>query len=115
MKEELQRRIGQGIRELFDVATKVELTRPEEQYGDYATNVALQLAGKLGRNPREVADELANKLRGELTEQINEVTVAGPGFINLRLSDQALIAKMDEKPARNNEGQTVVAEYSDPN
>jgi arginyl-tRNA synthetase len=57
-------------------------------HGDYATNIALQLAKIAGRPPRELAEELAGKLRA--TGGIAEVEVAGPGFLNLRLAQGSL-------------------------
>ena len=64
----------------------VELTRPPEtQHGDYATNVALRLAGERRQPPREVANELAAKIRAH--DGIASVEVAGPGFLNLTVDD----------------------------
>lgn len=106
-------KISQIIHELLGVDAEVVLTRPEEQFGDWATNVALQLAKPLGRNPREIAEEVADRLRE--TGEYDEVSVAGPGFINLRLSDEALIQATEATPARSLQGKTVLVEYSDPN
>ena len=53
----------------------VEFSRPDPKFGDYAINVALQLAGPLGKNPREIAEQIAEKLRGEA--DFAEVSVAG--------------------------------------
>ena len=64
----------------------VELERPaDERHGDYATNVALRLAGARRRPPREVADELAARVAA--LDGIASVEVAGPGFLNLRVDD----------------------------
>lgn len=115
MKAELELRVARACKELFEVDIAVELTRPEEQFGDYSTNVALQLAKQLGKAPREVADTLAAKLRDELAEQVSEISVAGPGFLNLKLNDKALTASLKLEPQQSLAGQTVVAEYSDPN
>ncbi|MDB5168755.1 MAG: argS [Candidatus Saccharibacteria bacterium] len=101
--------------QLFGQDVAIELTRPEEQFGDYATNVALQLAGRLQRNPREVAEELAAKLREVLKDKLQEVSVAGPGFINLRFNDAALLEAAAQHPERSLLGKNIVAEYSDPN
>ncbi len=115
----MEAKLTQIVRELFDVDTDVKLTRPEAEFGDYATNVALQIAGKVSRNPREVAEEIAAKLR-ELNN-ITEVTVAGPGFINIRLSARVLFENLQEiwtLTYGNNEdgkGKTVVVEYPSPN
>ena len=115
MKATLEKRIAEVCKELFGTEADIELTRPEEQFGDYATNVALQLSKQLGKNPREIAETLAVKLREMLAQQISNITVAGPGFINLKLADQALMDMLDAKPHQTLTGQTVVAEYSDPN
>ena len=95
------------------VGAPVSVTRPEPQFGDFATNVAMQLAGQQGGSPREIAEDIANKLRQQ--PEITEVTVAGPGFINIHLSDTALIQALQAQPAQTLAGQTVLAEYSDPN
>jgi arginyl-tRNA synthetase len=115
MKQELEQKVAAAIKALFEADVAVELTRPEEQYGDYATNVALQLAKPLGKPPREIAEALAAKLKEGLAEQVSEVTVAGPGFINLTLSDKALLKAAEAEPAKSLAGKVVVAEYSDPN
>lgn len=106
------------IKNVFGVDVAAELTRPDAQFGDYATNVALQLAGRLQRNPREVAEELASKLREELGDRTREVTVAGPGFINIVLSDKMLAEQAAAAPTakpQTYKDKVVVAEYSDPN
>ncbi|NEB74218.1 hypothetical protein G3I40_03020, partial [Streptomyces sp. SID14478] len=61
----------------------VERPRPGGR-GDYATNVALQLAGPAGRPPRQVADILSRRLAD--SPGIAAVDVTGPGFLNLTLS-----------------------------
>lgn len=111
--------LAQSIKTLFDVDVTPVITRPEPAFGDYASNVALQLAGRLGRPPREVAEELAAALRD--SGEFAEVSVAGPGFINIRLSDARLqesLARMtDPRYGSSNlySGKTVITEYSDPN
>jgi arginyl-tRNA synthetase len=71
-----------------DVPESVTVERPKNKdHGDYATNAALQLAKPAGRQPREVAELLAVRLRDH--PGIEAVDVAGPGFLNLRLSQAA--------------------------
>jgi arginyl-tRNA synthetase len=115
MKSELEQAIASAVKTLFDAVIAVELTRPDEQFGDFATNVALQLSKQLGKNPREIADTLADKLRSDLSEQVSEVSVAGPGFLNLKLTDAALAAGLNTEPTKTHAGQTILVEYSDPN
>lgn len=105
--------ISTVIRDLYDTDVEVALTRPEAQFGDYSTNVALQLAKPLGRSPRDIATEVAGKL--EAMDSIAKIDVAGPGFINLWLSASALMDDAERAPATPLAGTTVVAEYSDPN
>lgn len=109
----MDQKISAVIRDLFGTVVPVIITRPEPRFGDFATNVALQLAGPLGRSPREVAGQIAAKLQG--SGEFAGVDVAGPGFINLRLTDAALIEAAMEPPARTLEGKTILVEYSDPN
>lgn len=89
------------------------ITRPDPQFGDYTTNVALQLAKPLGMNPRAIAERLATRL-SEL-DDIREATIAGPGFINLRVSDQALLAAVHEVPVHTRTDQPIVIETNNPN
>jgi arginyl-tRNA synthetase len=64
----------------------VELERPSEaEHGDYATNAALKLAGARREAPREVAAELA--ARAAALPHVERAEIAGPGFVNLFLSD----------------------------
>ena len=72
----------------FAVPETVVVERPKNRdHGDWATNVAMQLAGKNGINPRNFATEIASRL--EQVAGIEKVEVAGPGFINLFVSDAA--------------------------
>src|SRR5687767_9034410 len=89
--EEIREVLGKIIRQHFDVYLQPELSPTDEQFGDYATNVAMQLAGQLKRGPREIAEELLPLFLEALTPDVQEVTIAGPGFINIRLSDRKLL------------------------
>src|SRR5215207_2120025 len=66
----------------------IHVERPNDPaHGDFATNVALANARLLRRNPREVAENLVGALKAPF---VREAEVAGPGFINFRLSPEAL-------------------------
>ncbi|WP_034274261.1 arginine--tRNA ligase [Haloechinothrix halophila] len=66
----------------------VTIERPRNpEHGDYATNVALQVAKKVGMAPRELATALAERLAE--ADGIEAAEVAGPGFLNLRLAADA--------------------------
>lgn len=109
----MDKKIAQLVLDEFDVEADIKLTRPEPQFGDYATNIALQLAGKLGKSPREIAQQLASKLQA--TGEYEKVDVAGPGFINLTLTSQALLELTKREPLPKRAGQTVVIETNNPN
>lgn len=115
----MEEMITAHIRELFDADMSVVLTRPDPQFGDYATNVALQLAKPLGRNPREIAEQLADKLRE--SGMVSEVSVAGPGFINIRIAAGALFGQLEaqwsDSYGQNSDGagKTALVEYPSPN
>ncbi len=114
MRQELEAAVAVATKNLFDTDVSVELTRPDEQFGDYATNIAMQLAKQLGKNPREIAEAITEELQKH--DKIAEASIAGPGFINIRLTDTTLISQLrDSQIAQIYKGQQVVAEYSDPN
>jgi arginyl-tRNA synthetase len=60
---------------------------PRPEMGDYSTNAAMMLAGRLGRPPREIAAELAASIEAELGAALEKTEIAGPGFINLFLGN----------------------------
>ncbi len=65
------------------------LERPKQAgFGDYSTNAAMLLAPVAGAPPREVAERLGEFLREALGSRLERVEVAGPGFLNLVLSDE---------------------------
>lgn len=111
--------IAESVKKIFNRDVTVTVSRPDIQFGDYATNVALQLAKPLGKNPREVAEALAAELR--MTGEFSEVTIAGPGFINLRVSARSLANRLSASWSDNygentdGAGKTVVVEYPSPN
>jgi arginyl-tRNA synthetase len=64
------------------------LERPKRAgQGDYATNAAMLLAPALGEAPRAIAERLGEALHADLGDALAKVEIAGPGFVNLTLSD----------------------------
>lgn len=109
----MEKAIQSIVKDQFGVDVTVTLTRPDAEFGDYATNVALQLAGQIGKNPREIAELVVQKLLE--TNEFSDVQVAGPGFINLTLADSALLGLVKKEPIPSRAGQTVVIETNNPN
>jgi arginyl-tRNA synthetase len=70
-------------------ATEPTLERPPKaDLGDYSTNAAMLLAPALGTPPRDVAERLKAELEAELGAAAKRIEVAGPGFVNMFLSDR---------------------------
>jgi arginyl-tRNA synthetase len=113
--QEISEALKAAVKSLFDIDIEPELTRPDEQFGDYATNIALQIGAKLNKNPRQVAIALASKLHGR--PQIAEAGVAGPGFINIKLTDKAMAeaVKVATKLPAPLKGREILVEFGDPN
>lgn len=115
----MEKRLTHVISELYDIETTPQLTRPDPEFGDYASNIALQLAGRIGKSSRDIAEEIASKLRD--TGEFSEINVAGPGFINMRVSGvslaETLQANWSDSYGENQDGagKTVIVEYPSPN
>src|SRR6185437_10619580 len=91
-----------------------------DKFGDYQSNIAMGLAKQLKSNPRQVAEQIKGKL--ELGEIASETTIAGPGFINVRLNPNWLATQLKAIDTDTRLGislapspQTVVIDYSGPN
>ncbi len=109
----MEANIADIIERLYGIDTDVRLTRPEPQFGDYATSVALQLANKIGTSPKAIAEAIVAEMR--IDDRFDEMTVAGPGFINFRLKDAALVALIHQETLKPLKGKKILVEYSDPN
>ena len=73
-----------GFLNISDVSFVVE--HPSDlAHGDYATNVALVASKSLGKNPREVAEMIVSEIKTQNIQEISDITIAGPGFINFTL------------------------------
>ena len=116
-----EERLAGAVREAVRSAYGIELDgvhveRPNDPgHGDFATNVALANAKVFRRNPREVAESLVGALDAPF---VREAGVAGPGFINFRLSEEALwdevgalLREGDEYGRREASGDPVLLEF----
>ncbi|HEY1683859.1 MAG TPA: arginine--tRNA ligase [Tepidisphaeraceae bacterium] len=91
-----------------------------EQFGDYQSNAAMGLAKSLKKNPRAVAEEIKAKL--DLAHMASEVSIAGPGFINIRLNPTWLATQATSLASdpqigigKVSDPEIVVVDYSGPN
>ena len=123
IREQLSRIVGDALSEASGIAdcnpNVIEASRPE--FGDYQANGVMAAAGRCGRKPRELAGAAIAGMTDE-DGLVASAEVAGPGFINIRLNDQSLMARGNEVlhdprsliPA---DGQTqkIVVDHSSPN
>jgi arginyl-tRNA synthetase len=79
--------VSGGVIHELPAQLRVERSRRQGQ-GDYSTNAAMLLAPVLGESPREVAQRMAERLEELLGDDLERAEVAGPGFLNLFLSDR---------------------------
>lgn len=111
--ENYSRIIADAVRDVYGLDVEPEVTRPEAQFGDISSNIAMKLAGQLSKSPREIAEALAAEL--ETNEKVQSASVAGPGFLNITLTDRALLDATSVEAPKSLAGKRVLVEYSDPN
>lgn len=118
MREEIRQAILNALGEIGVEPVDFVVEHPAElSHGDYASNVALVAAKKVGKNPRDLAEEIS----AAITDY--EIEIAGPGFINFRLGRNffsekiAQANKLAENWGRSDilAGQKYLVEYTDPN
>jgi arginyl-tRNA synthetase len=81
-------RTARVLREGEASGPEPSLDRPRQpELGDYSSNAAMLLAAPLGEKPSDVAERLRAELEGVLGDGVDRIEVAGPGFVNLFLSD----------------------------
>lgn len=120
LKLQLERLFAASLQQLTglpDVPAQVARSK-NPQFGDYQVNGVMPVAKRLGRNPRELAQQLCQQT--PLGELASRVEVAGPGFINITLANSFLDQSLNERRSRPlvdaaERPLTVVIDYSSPN
>jgi arginyl-tRNA synthetase len=124
MKKSIENKIKEVLESLGIKDVDFVIEHPDDfSHGDYSTNVAMVLAKKAGKNPRQLSEEIKTEIEKSLPSNIEKVKIAGPGFINFYLSREFFTNKVKEildkkKNWGKNEilaGKKVMVEYSDPN
>lgn len=113
MLETIRISIQNIVHDLYAIDVIPQVSVPDEQFGDVASNVAMQITKQVGSNPREIAETIAAELQNHTA--VVETSVAGPGFLNIRLHDTELWRATTIQPEQTYAGQTFVVEYSDMN
>jgi len=84
----MQASVDEGELSLDDIPDPAVERPRDAEHGDWASSVALRLAGQAHMSPRQIAEIVASHV--ETGDVVSSVEVAGPGFINIRLSDSCL-------------------------
>lgn len=105
----LYKHVSDAINE--KLGTKVNLEVPRNRdFGDFSTNAAMVMAKSAGKNPRELAAEIAPKL-SEL-DFVADTSIAGPGFINIKLKDEFIWDSAAQKQSpKTDHPQTIDLDY----
>jgi len=96
MKKQLQTIIEKTLKEKLNIQDKlkfkIELPK-EKKFGDLSTNIAMILASKLKKNPREIAENIKNYLSDN--KIFEKIEIAGPGFLNFFISKNAWLNELN--------------------
>ncbi|MFZ2154028.1 MAG: arginine--tRNA ligase [Candidatus Moraniibacteriota bacterium] len=134
MKEILKNKTIEAVREMIsenenyfgfelgDLSLEITYAR-EEKFGDWSSNVAMMLAGKLKANPMQIATEIAKILEAKNIEHVDKIEVVTPGYINFYLTKKYFnqeiknVLALDEKWGEIDElkNKHYIFEHSSPN
>ncbi len=94
-EDRLREKLAEAAASLGAPGVEVQLDRPRNpEHGDWATNLAMVLAGRLGRPPRDIAKDITERL--DLSGAgVRSAEIAGPGFINFRLTGAELASLLE--------------------
>ena len=92
MKQKIIKTIEKTINEIYNISKEVQLT-PAKGFGDFSTNIAMQMAKEVGSNPRDIATKITESINEDFIEKAE---VAGPGFINIFLKSNELSKQLEE-------------------
>jgi len=121
----LEQSLKQRLADAFDSVADSTVERPidpllhSSKHADFQADAAMRLAKQLKQKPRDIAEAVAAQLTG--TDMLTSVEVAGPGFLNIVLSDQAIESALNSLQADERLGvalaspRVIVVDYSSPN
>lgn len=132
IKEQIIENLKTVVKELYNLEVEPIVEVPKEQsFGDFASNIAMQIVKEVKRNPMMIAEEIVRNFKNELQNQksnegtqfIEDITVAAPGFINFKLSKdffgdlvkQVLELGNNYGKSELLKGENISVEWTDPN
>lgn len=124
LKHTLNQLVGEALSTVCGLADSDPnvITASKPEFGDYQSNGVMSIAKKVGTNPRQLASDVVEKITTDANPLIAKLEVAGPGFINIHLSDTALMQRASEIQSdtqklipTTNKVDKIVVDYSSPN
>ena len=95
MKNALSSALREILTTLNYPETKIVVQLPKNpNHGDFATNLALKLAGMTGNKPQEIAQSIARKLQEDYPTLVDSASIAGPGFINISINKEQIVSQL---------------------
>ena len=94
LKIKLQQALGAALGADYGGVDPILVAASNPKFGDYQANVALPLAKQLGQQPRAIAQQIVEKL--DVSDICKPPEIAGPGFINLKLTTEYLEAQLSK-------------------
>ena len=95
MKHSLINAFREIIASLDYPETDVLIQLPKNpKHGDFSTNLAMQLGGKLESSPRDIAQKLTDRLTSNYSHLIDSAEIAGPGFINISINKNTIVTQL---------------------
>ncbi|MEM7580584.1 MAG: arginine--tRNA ligase [Mastigocoleus sp.] len=120
LKEKIQQALSAAFGEEYAETDPILVPASNPKFGDYQCNVSLPLAKKIGQQPRAIAQQITEKL--DVSDICESPEIAGPGFINLRLTTPYLETQLNNIQADPRLGvenakntKRVVVDFSSPN
>jgi arginyl-tRNA synthetase len=111
LRDGLKKEISDAASKLVGEIPDIRLTKPERsENGDWTTNAAFQLAKTLGKNPPDVAEDIALRLRRGQTDLIDRVE-AKNGFLNIFVKNEAILKNLDKRISFPKKGEKVNVEF----
>lgn len=124
LKHTLNQLVGEALSTVSGLADcdPNVITASQPGFGDYQSNGVMSIAKKVATNPRQLASDVAEKITADANPLIAKLEVAGPGFINIHLSNAALMQRASEIYSGTqkliptaNKAEKIVVDYSSPN
>ena len=95
MKHALTNALREIITVLDFPKTDIVVQLPNNpEHGDFATNLALKLAGLTGNKPQEIAQAITQKLQEDYPSLVESASIAGPGFINISINKEQIVSQL---------------------